>query len=158
MTCWRRTGRPGATARLHRLPDAPYTVRLRAPGDGDRVVEDVVQGTVRIQASEIDDLILLRADGSPTYMLAVVVDDHDMSVTHVIRGDDHLRNTFRQVPIYEAMGWDIPVYAHVSMIHGNDGAKLSKRHGALSTLAYREMGYLPEALNAYLLRLGCEPR
>lgn len=135
-------------------PDAPYTVRLRAPDDGDRVVEDVVQGTVRIQASEIDDLILLRADGSPTYMLAVVVDDHDMSVTHVIRGDDHLRNTFRQVPIYEAMGWDIPVYAHVPMIHGNDGAKLSKRHGALSTLVYRDMGYLPEALNAYLLRLG----
>ncbi|MFT5775781.1 glutamate--tRNA ligase [Hyphomonas sp.] len=135
-------------------PDTPYTVRLRAPDDGERVVEDMVQGTVRIQASEIDDLIMLRADGSPTYMLAVVVDDHDMSVTHVIRGDDHLRNTFRQVPIYEAMDWDIPVYAHVSMIHGNDGAKLSKRHGALSTLAYREMGYLPEALNAYLLRLG----
>ena len=135
-------------------PDAPFTVRLRAPDDGERVVEDAVQGSVKIQASEIDDLIMLRADGSPTYMLAVVVDDHDMNITHVIRGDDHLRNTFRQIPIYEAMGWPIPNFAHVSMIHGNDGAKLSKRHGALSTLAYREMGYLPEALNAYLLRLG----
>ena len=99
-------------------------------------------------------MILLRADGTPTYMLAVVVDDHDMGVSHVIRGDDHLRNTFRQIPIYEAMGWDIPKYAHVPLIHGPDGAKLSKRHGALSTLAYREMGYLPEAMKAYLLRLG----
>ncbi|MAN46466.1 MAG: glutamate--tRNA ligase [Alphaproteobacteria bacterium] len=134
--------------------DTPYTIRLRAPDGGDRVVEDGVQGTVRIQASELDDMILLRADGTPTYMLAVVVDDHDMGVTHVIRGDDHLRNTFRQIPIYEAMGWDIPKYAHVPLIHGPDGAKLSKRHGALSTLAYREMGYLPEAMKAYLLRLG----
>ena len=135
-------------------PDAPYTIRLRAPDDGDRIVEDGVQGTVRIQASEIDDLIMLRADGTPTYMLAVVVDDHDMGVTQVIRGDDHLRNTFRQIPIYEAMGWQAPAFAHVSLIHGPDGAKLSKRHGALSTLAYREMGYLPEAMKAYLLRLG----
>ncbi|MEZ5987439.1 MAG: glutamate--tRNA ligase, partial [Hyphomonas sp.] len=135
-------------------PDAPYTVRLRAPDDGERVLEDGVQGTVRIQASELDDLILLRADGTPTYMLAVVVDDHDMGVTHIIRGDDHLRNAFRQIPIYEAMGWDIPQMAHVPMIHGSDGAKLSKRHGALSTLAYREMGYLPEAMRAYLLRIG----
>ena len=134
--------------------DAPYTVRLRAPDSGEISVADKVQGDIRIKADEIDDLILLRADGSPTYMLAVVVDDHDMGVTHVIRGDDHLRNTFRQVPIYEAMGWDIPVFAHVPMIHGDDGAKLSKRHGALSTTAYRDMGYLPEALNAYLLRLG----
>jgi len=135
-------------------PEAPYTVRLRAPDDGERVLEDGVQGTVRIQASELDDLILLRADGTPTYMLAVVVDDHDMSVTHIIRGDDHLRNAFRQIPIYEAMGWDVPQMAHVPMIHGSDGAKLSKRHGALSTLAYREMGYLPEAMRAYLLRIG----
>lgn len=135
-------------------PDAPFTVRLRAPDEGERSVEDAVQGSVKIQAAEIDDLIMLRADGSPTYMLAVVVDDHDMHITHVIRGDDHLRNTFRQVPIYEAMSWPVPQFAHVSMIHGNDGAKLSKRHGALSTLAYREMGYLPEALTAYLLRLG----
>ena len=113
-----------------------------------------MQGSVTIDASEIDDLVMLRADGTPTYMLAVVVDDHDMGVTHVIRGDDHLRNTFRQVPIYEAMGWDVPKFSHVPMIHGNDGAKLSKRHGALSTTAYRDMGYLPEAMKAYLLRLG----
>lgn len=135
-------------------PDAPYTVRLRAPDSGERILEDGVQGTVRIQADELDDLILLRADGTPTYMLAVVVDDHDMGITHIIRGDDHLRNAFRQIPIYEAMGWDVPFMAHVPMIHGADGAKLSKRHGALSTLAYREMGYLPEAMRAYLLRIG----
>lgn len=135
-------------------PDAPFTVRLRAPESGPRTVDDGVQGTVTIDASEIDDLVMLRADGTPTYMLAVVVDDHDMGITHVIRGDDHLRNTFRQVPIYEAMGWDVPQFSHVPMIHGNDGAKLSKRHGALSTTAYRDMGYLPEALKAYLLRLG----
>jgi glutamyl-tRNA synthetase len=134
--------------------NAPFTVRLRAPDDGERVLEDGVQGTVRIQATELDDLILLRADGTPTYMLAVVVDDHDMGITHIIRGDDHLRNAFRQIPIYEAMGWDIPEMAHVPMIHGSDGAKLSKRHGALSTLAYRDMGYLPEAMRAYLLRIG----
>ena len=134
--------------------DAPFTVRLKAPDGGERVLEDGVQGTVRIQASELDDLILLRADGTPTYMLAVVVDDHDMGITHIIRGDDHLRNAFRQIPIYEAMGWDVPNMAHVPMIHGSDGAKLSKRHGALSTLAYREMGYLPEAMRAYLLRIG----
>lgn len=135
-------------------PDAPYTIRLRAPDEGRIKVQDKVQGEVSVAAHEIDDLILLRADGSPTYMLAVVVDDHDMGVTHIVRGDDHLRNTFRQIPIYEAMGWDVPVFAHVPMIHGDDGAKLSKRHGALSTTAYREMGYLPEAMNAYLLRLG----
>ena len=143
-----RDGAPAPSA------DAPFTVRLRAPDGGDRVLEDGVQGRVTIQASELDDMILLRADGTPTYMLAVVVDDHDMGVTHVIRGDDHLRNAFRQIPIYEAMGWDVPTFAHVSLIHGPDGAKLSKRHGALSTLAYREMGYLPEAMKAYLLRLG----
>lgn len=144
---WRDGGDPPA-------PDAPYTVRLRAPDAGERVLHDKVQGEIRIQAREIDDLILVRTDGSPTYMLAVVVDDHDMGVTHVIRGDDHLRNAFRQIPIYEAMGWPVPVFAHVPMIHGDDGKKLSKRHGALSTLAYREMGYLPEALAAYLIRLG----
>ncbi|PKP83554.1 MAG: glutamate--tRNA ligase [Alphaproteobacteria bacterium HGW-Alphaproteobacteria-18] len=134
--------------------DAPFTVRLRAPESGPRTINDGVQGIVTIDASEIDDLVMLRADGTPTYMLAVVVDDHDMEVTHVIRGDDHLRNTFRQVPIYEAMGWTVPEFSHVPMIHGNDGAKLSKRHGALSTTAYRDMGYLPEAMKAYLLRLG----
>ena len=135
-------------------PEAPFTIRLRAPDEGERVLEDGVQGTVKIQSREIDDLILVRADGTPTYMLAVVVDDHDMEVTHIIRGDDHLRNAFRQIPIYEAMGWNIPEFSHVSLIHGPDGAKLSKRHGALSTLAYRDMGYLPEAMRAYLLRLG----
>lgn len=134
--------------------DAPFTIRLRAPEDGPRTVSDAVQGNVTIQASELDDLILLRADGTPTYMLAVVVDDHDMGVTHIIRGDDHLRNSFRQIPIYEGMGWEIPVFAHIPLIHGPDGAKLSKRHGALSTLAYRDKGYLPEAMRAYLLRLG----
>ncbi len=136
------------------IADAPYTIRLRAPDTGDISLHDSVQGDIRVGAREIDDLILLRTDGSPTYMLAVVVDDHDMGVTHVIRGDDHLRNTFRQIPIYQAMEWEIPEFAHVPMIHGDDGAKLSKRHGALSTTAYRDMGYLPEAMNAYLLRLG----
>lgn len=144
---WRDGGAPPA-------PDAPYTVRLRAPDGGDRVIDDGVQGTVKVHASEIDDLVLLRTDGTPTYMLAVVVDDHDMAVTHVIRGDDHLRNTFRQIPIYEAMDWPVPEFAHLPMIHGNDGAKLSKRHGALSTTVYRDLGYLPEGLKAYLLRLG----
>lgn len=144
---WRNGGTPPSA-------DAPYTVRLRAPDGGDRVVEDGVQGSVKVHASEIDDLVLLRADGTPTYMLAVVVDDHDMGVTHVIRGDDHLRNTFRQIPIYEAMGWDVPSFSHLPMIHGNDGAKLSKRHGALSTTVYRDLGYLPEGMKAYLLRLG----
>ena len=135
-------------------PDAPFTVRLRAPDDEDISVSDHVQGDVTLKTREIDDLILLRADGTPTYMLAVVVDDHDMGVTHVIRGDDHFRNTFRQLPIYWAMNWDVPEFAHVPMIHGSDGAKLSKRHGALSTLAYRDMGYLPEAMTSYLARLG----
>lgn len=143
--------RDGAAPPAH---DAPYTVRLRAPDSGPRTLDDGVQGRVTIDASEIDDLVMLRADGTPTYMLAVVVDDHDMGITHVIRGDDHLRNTFRQVPIYEAMGWKAPHFSHVPMIHGNDGAKLSKRHGALSTTAYRDMGYLPEAVKAYLMRLG----
>ncbi len=144
---WRDGGDPPA-------PDAPFTVRLRAPDDEAIAVADQVQGHVTLKTKEIDDLILLRADGTPTYMLAVVVDDHDMGVTHVIRGDDHFRNTFRQLPIYAAMGWQVPVFAHVPMIHGADGAKLSKRHGALSTLAYRDMGYLPEAMNSYLVRLG----
>jgi len=134
--------------------DTPYTVRLRAPDEGEMVIEDAVQGRVTIQSSEIDDLIMLRADGTPTYMLAVVVDDHDMGITHIIRGDDHLRNAFRQTPIYKAMGWNVPEFAHLPLIHGPDGAKLSKRHGALGAEAYRDLGYLPEALNNYLLRLG----
>lgn len=135
-------------------PDAPYTVRLKAPDEGERVLDDKVQGRITIKSREIDDLILMRADGSPTYMLAVAVDDHDMGITHIIRGDDHLRNAFRQIPIFEAMGWQVPEFAHVPLIHGSDGRKLSKRHGALATLAYREMGYLPEAVSAYLIRLG----
>lgn len=135
-------------------PDAPFTVRLRAPDTESLTVKDHVQGEVTIKSEEIDDLILLRADGTPTYMLAVVVDDHDMGVTHVVRGDDHFRNTFRQMPIYLANNWPLPDYAHVPLIHGPDGAKLSKRHGAQATLEYRDMGYLPDAMNAYLLRLG----
>ena len=132
----------------------PHTIRLRAPDAGKLSISDEVQGEITIEADEIDDLILLRADKTPTYMLAVVVDDHDMGVTHIIRGDDHLRNAFRQTPIYEAMGWDVPVWAHLPMIHGDDGAKLSKRHGALGVEAYRDMGYLPEGLLNYLMRLG----
>jgi glutamyl-tRNA synthetase len=134
---------------------APFAVRLRAPRDGETVIEDLVQGRVVVQNSELDDMILLRSDGSPTYMLAVVVDDHDMGVTHVIRGDDHLNNAFRQLGIIRAMGWPEPAYAHIPLIHGADGAKLSKRHGALGVDAYRdELGMLPEALGNYLLRLG----
>jgi glutamyl-tRNA synthetase len=139
---------------------APFTVRLKVAKDGETAIEDQVQGRVTVRNEEIDDYILLRADGTPTYMLAVVVDDHDMGVTHVIRGDDHLNNAFRQLPIYRAMnaiegGWDDPVYAHVPLIHGSDGAKLSKRHGAVGVEAYRdELGILPEALFNYLLRLG----
>ncbi|GGA04126.1 glutamate--tRNA ligase 2 [Blastomonas marina] len=133
----------------------PYTIRLKTPTEGETVIEDEVQGTVKVRNAEIDDYIILRADGTPTYMLAVVVDDHDMGVTHVIRGDDHLNNAFRQLPIYDAMGWPKPTYAHVPLIHGSDGAKLSKRHGALGAEAYRdEHGILPEALFNYLLRLG----
>jgi glutamyl-tRNA synthetase len=135
-------------------PDAPYAVRLKAPREGETVVEDAVQGTVRWSNDQLDDLILLRSDGVPTYMLAVVVDDHDMGVTHVIRGDDHLTNAARQSLIYKAMNWDIPVFAHIPLIHGPDCAKLSKRHGALGVDAYRDMGYLPEAMRNYLARLG----
>ncbi|WP_207458491.1 glutamate--tRNA ligase [Azospirillum sp. SYSU D00513] len=129
-------------------------VRLRAPQEGETVLKDRVQGEVRVQNAQLDDLILLRADGTPTYLLAVVVDDHDMGVTHVVRGDDHLTNTFRQIQIYNAMGWDLPEFGHIPLIHGPDGAKLSKRHGALGVDAYRDMGYLPEAVRNYLLRLG----
>ena len=135
--------------------EGPFVVRLKAPREGETVIEDKVQGRVAVQNAEIDDFILLRSDGSPTYMLAVVVDDHDMGVTHVIRGDDHLNNAFRQLAIVRGMGWPEPVYAHVPLIHGQDGAKLSKRHGALGVDSYRdEMGILPEALFNYLLRLG----
>ena len=134
---------------------APFVVRIKAPHDGETVIDDLVQGRVTVNNAEIDDFVLLRSDGTPTYMLAVVVDDHDMGVTHVIRGDDHLNNAFRQLAIIHGMGWDVPIYAHVPLIHGSDGAKLSKRHGALGVDAYRdEMGILPEALFNYLLRLG----
>ncbi|MES2120807.1 MAG: glutamate--tRNA ligase [Pseudomonadota bacterium] len=135
--------------------DTPFVIRLKAPREGETVIDDQVQGRVAVQNAEIDDFVLLRSDGTPTYMLAVVVDDHDMGVTHVIRGDDHLNNAFRQIGIIRAMGWPEPVYAHVPLIHGPDGAKLSKRHGALGVDAYRdELGLLPEAVGNYLLRLG----
>ena len=139
---------------------APFVVRLKTPESGETEIEDVVQGRVRVSNEELDDYILLRSDGTPTYMLAAVVDDHDMGCTHIIRGDDHLNNAFRQLPIIRAMneiegGWPDPVYAHIPLIHGADGAKLSKRHGALGVEAYRdEMGMLPEAVCNYLLRLG----
>ncbi|MEM9060153.1 MAG: glutamate--tRNA ligase [Pseudomonadota bacterium] len=135
-------------------PDAEYTVRLRAPREGEITIYDKVQGAVTWPAETMDDLILMRSDGTPTYMLAVVVDDHDMGVTHVIRGDDHLTNAARQSLICKAAGWDLPVYAHVPLIHGPDGAKMSKRHGATSVTEYRDMGYLPQAMRNYLARLG----
>ena len=137
------------------VADKPFVIRLKAPREGETVIDDEVQGRVTVQNAEIDDFILLRSDGTPTYMLAVVVDDHDMGVTHVIRGDDHLNNAFRQLAIISAMGWPEPTYAHVPLIHGPDGAKLSKRHGAMGVDAYRdELGLLPEAVGNYLLRLG----
>ena len=136
-------------------PDGiPPVIRLKAPRTGATVVDDLVQGQVTVQNSEMDDMVLLRADGTPTYMLAVVVDDHDMEISHVIRGDDHLTNAIRQRQIYDLMGWDAPAFAHIPLIHGADGAKLSKRHGALGVEAYRDMGILPAALRNYLLRLG----
>lgn len=152
---------PWRDADASALPnDRPAVVRLKAPRDGKITIHDRVQGEVTVSAEEIDDFVLLRSDGTPTYMLSVVVDDQDMGVTHVIRGDDHLNNAFRQLGIIHAMqgieeGWREPVYAHVPLIHGSDGAKLSKRHGALGVDAYRdELGMLPEAVNNYLLRLG----
>ncbi len=143
---WRNDGTPPA--------GVPPVIRLKAPLEGAIKVRDHVRGEVSVDAKELDDMVLLRADGTPTYMLAVVIDDHDMNVTHVIRGDDHFTNTFRQVLLYQALGWNIPEFAHIPLIHGADGAKLSKRHGALGVDAYRDMGYLPEALRNYLLRLG----
>jgi glutamyl-tRNA synthetase len=129
-------------------------IRLKAPNEGETVVEDQVQGRVVWQNKDLDDIVLLRSDGTPTYMLAVVIDDHDMGVTHIIRGDDHLTNAARQTQIYQALGWDVPIMSHIPLIHGADGAKLSKRHGALGVDSYRAMGYLPEALRNYLVRLG----
>jgi glutamyl-tRNA synthetase len=135
-------------------PSAPPAIRIKAPREGETVVNDLVQGEVRVAASELDDMIILRSDGTPTYLHAVVVDDHDMQITHVIRGDDHLTNTFRQCMVYDAMGWRRPHFAHIPLIHGADGAKLSKRHGAVGALEFREQGFLPEAVCNYLLRLG----
>jgi len=129
-------------------------LRLKAPQTGETIINDLVQGEVRVANDQLDDMVLLRADGTPTYMLSVVVDDHDMGITHVIRGDDHLTNAFRQAQLYLAADWPMPRFAHIPLIHGADGAKLSKRHGALSVEAYRDMGFLPEALRNYLLRLG----
>ncbi len=156
----RKEGRPVAYDRRWR--DSKQTppkgikpvIRIKAPLEGASTVRDHVQGDVTVQNEQLDDFILLRSDGTPTYMLSVVVDDHDMGVTHVIRGDDHLNNTFRQNIIYDSMGWDRPEYAHLPMILGPDGSKMSKRHGAASVEEYREMGYLPEAMRNYLLRLG----
>lgn len=135
-------------------PDAPYAIRLRTPTEGVTVIHDQVQGDVTIRNDQLDDMILLRSDGTPVYMLAVVVDDHDMGVTHVIRGDDHLNNAARQMGIYTAMGWDVPVWAHIPLIHGPDGKKLSKRHGALGVEEYRAMGYPAAGMRNYLARLG----
>jgi glutamyl-tRNA synthetase len=135
-------------------PGVKPVIRLKAPQTGETVIEDQVQGRVTWQNSDLDDLVLLRSDGTPTYMLAVVVDDHDMAITHVIRGDDHLTNAARQTHIYEALGWQAPIFAHIPLIHGPDGSKLSKRHGALGVDAYRAMGYLPAAMRNYLVRLG----
>lgn len=135
-------------------PDAPYVIRMRAPREGETVIDDQVQGRVVIQNSSLDDMICLRSDATPTYMLAVVVDDHDMGVTHVIRGDDHLNNAARQQMIYDAMGWEIPVWAHIPLIHGPDGKKLSKRHGATGIEEYQAMGYPAAGMRNYLTRLG----
>lgn len=135
-------------------PGIEPVVRLKAPREGETVITDRIQGEVRVTNSELDDMVLLRADGSPTYMLSVVVDDHDMGITHVIRGDDHLTNAFRQSQLFDALGWETPEFAHMPLLHGADGAKLSKRHGALGVEAYRDMGILTEAMFNYLLRLG----
>src|SRR5258707_14225307 len=157
----RREGRPnlyGGRWRDRAPPRGPAgvkpVIRLRAPVSGETAIDDQVQGRVVWQNENLDDLVLLRSDGTPTYMLAVVVDDHDMGVTHIIRGDDHLTNGARQTQIYQALGWTVPAMAHIPLIHGPDGAKLSKRHGALGVEAYRALGYLPVAMRNYLVRLG----
>ena len=135
-------------------PDAPFVIRVKAPRDGTTVIRDAVQGDVTIKNSELDDMVVLRSDGTPTYMLAVVVDDHDMGVTHVIRGDDHLNNAARQMVVYHAMGWPVPVWAHIPLIHGEDGKKLSKRHGALGVMDWAAEGFPAAAMRNYLARLG----
>lgn len=151
---WRYDGRWRDRDPREAPPGVQPVIRLKAPREGETVIDDLVQGTVRVANAELDDMIILRSDGSPMYNHSVVVDDHDMGITHVIRGDDHLTNTFRQAQIYAAMGWEKPRFAHLPLIHGPDGRKLSKRHGAQFALEFREQGYLPEALGNYLLRLG----
>ncbi|MCE3254971.1 MAG: glutamate--tRNA ligase [Rickettsiaceae bacterium] len=140
--------------KLSQASSVKPVIRIKAPTDGQTIIKDLVQGEIKVANSELDDLVMLRGDGTPTYMLAVVVDDHDMEISHVIRGDDHLTNAFRQKIIYQAMGWKVPEFAHIPLIHGSDGAKMSKRHGATSVIDYQKMGYLPEAVCNYLLRLG----
>jgi glutamyl-tRNA synthetase len=146
-TPWREREPPSGS-------NAPFVVRFRGPFEGHTIVDDLIKGPVKFENKALDDLVLLRSDGSPTYNLAVVVDDHDMGVTHVVRGDDHLNNAARQILIFQALGWALPQYGHLPMIHGPDGAKLSKRHGAQAVHEFREMGYLPEAMRNYLARLG----
>ncbi len=145
---------PWRDASPNDAPDRPFVVRLKAPTTGETLIDDQVKGKVTFQNKDLDDLILLRTDGTPTYNLAVVVDDHEMGITHVIRGDDHLNNAARQTLIYQGLGWDVPVWAHLPMIHGPDGAKLSKRHGAQAVSEFADMGYLPEAMRNYLAKLG----
>ncbi|MFP4328290.1 MAG: glutamate--tRNA ligase [Paracoccaceae bacterium] len=145
---------PWRDAPIESHPDAPFVIRLKAPRAGETVIEDAVQGRVIFRNDQIDDMVLLRSDGTPVYMLAVVVDDHDMGVTHVIRGDDHLNNAARQQLVYEALGWQVPVWAHIPLIHGPDGKKLSKRHGALGVDEYQKMGYPAAGMRNYLARLG----
>jgi glutamyl-tRNA synthetase len=151
---WRYDGRWRDRDPSEAPPGVKPVIRLKAEQDSETVLEDLVQGTVRVANAELDDMIILRADGTPMYNHSVVVDDHNMAITHVIRGDDHLTNTFRQIQIYRAMGWEQPRFAHIPLIHGADGAKLSKRHGAQFALEFRDSGFLPEALCNYLLRLG----
>jgi glutamyl-tRNA synthetase len=151
---WRYDGRWRDRDPAEAPPGITPVIRLKSQRDGDTVLEDLVQGTVRVANAELDDMIILRSDGTPMYNHSVVVDDHDMAITHVIRGDDHLTNTFRQIQVYQAMGWTLPRFAHIPLIHGGDGAKLSKRHGAQFALEFRAQGFLPEALCNYLMRLG----
>nr|WP_294518036.1 glutamate--tRNA ligase [uncultured Rhodopila sp.] len=151
---WRYDGRWRDRDPAEAPPGVTPVIRLKSDRDGETVLEDLVQGTVRVANAELDDMIILRGDGTPMYNHSVVVDDHDMAITHVIRGDDHLTNTFRQIQVYRALGWELPRFAHIPLIHGADGAKLSKRHGAQFALEFRDNGFLPEALCNYLLRLG----
>ena len=163
IAAFREEARAAGRSTLFRSPwrdrtdhpqDAPFAIRIKAPQNGETVIHDKVQGDVTVKNDQLDDMILLRSDGTPVYMLAVVVDDHDMGVTHVIRGDDHLLNAARQQMVYEAMGWDVPVWAHIPLIHGPDGKKLSKRHGALGVEEYQKLGYPAAGMRNYLARLG----